>query len=477
MKKFVLCLLTALPLIGCGGGGGSTAGGQQGGSVGTGSPAATYGVSGNVSGATGSLTLQLNSANDLSVAGPGSFNFSSQLQSGVAFTVGVLSPPPGQVCTITNGSGVISSASASDISINCVTRPHFLYQQNFATIAVNNVNPITAGLTIVSGSPFSCTTCSSPATIDTKARFTFLSSNSGYIHAYVNDPITGTINSNETGYYAYQGSNVYSLAMTPSGDYLYSLNGNSYYPYGITAFKVNKYNGALTTVSGSPFTPANNGGNNSPSTMIVDPSGKFLLLALNTTSSFTGYPMAGVLVAFSIDQLSGSLTLVSNASIGMQPTHISAHPNGRFVYVESIGDMIHQSVNGGIDTIVIDNKSGSIVNQSYLSISSFAYYNTGPIAIDPSGRFAYTSSYNTINVLGFDINQSTGALTSLAGSPFSVGGGTSAGPVAIDLSGSRLYVTGSNGIYLHSIDANTGALTVLPSNPIVSSTGTSLILR
>jgi hypothetical protein len=62
-------------------------------------------VGGNVSGLTGSVTLQNNGGNNLVRNANGGFTFTTALASGSAYAVTVASQPAGQTCTVANGSG------------------------------------------------------------------------------------------------------------------------------------------------------------------------------------------------------------------------------------------------------------------------------------------------------------------------------------------------------------------------------------
>ena len=68
--------------------------------------AASYGISGTVSGLIGTVVLRNNGANDNPISADGSFSFAAQLN-GTAYAVTVATQPtnPAQTCTVTNGSG------------------------------------------------------------------------------------------------------------------------------------------------------------------------------------------------------------------------------------------------------------------------------------------------------------------------------------------------------------------------------------
>jgi len=97
-----------------------TADNWVGASLGSGSPG-TYSVGGTASGLTGSVVLQNNGGDDLSVNASGPFTFRTLLANGVAYSVTVRTSPSGQSCTVTNGTGTISSANITNVAVTCTT--------------------------------------------------------------------------------------------------------------------------------------------------------------------------------------------------------------------------------------------------------------------------------------------------------------------------------------------------------------------
>jgi sugar lactone lactonase YvrE len=105
-------ITTVLLLSGCGGGGGDLA-------------PSTYSVGGSVSGlASGaSVVLQNNGGNPTTVSANGAFTFSTPVESGSGYSVTVSTQPTGQACTVSGGSGTMSSTNITDVSVTCVSNP------------------------------------------------------------------------------------------------------------------------------------------------------------------------------------------------------------------------------------------------------------------------------------------------------------------------------------------------------------------
>ncbi len=80
----------------------------------------TYSMGGTVSGLSGgSVVLQDNGGDDLTVTGNGSFTFQSKLASGAAYAVTVKTNPSGQTCSVANGSGTVGSANVTNVAVTC----------------------------------------------------------------------------------------------------------------------------------------------------------------------------------------------------------------------------------------------------------------------------------------------------------------------------------------------------------------------
>ncbi|MCP4105642.1 MAG: hypothetical protein GY749_08915, partial [Desulfobacteraceae bacterium] len=91
----------------------------------------TYTIGGTVSGLTGTLVLQNNGGDDLTLTADGAFTFATALGDGSAYNVTVLTQPAGQTCTITTGSGTLAGADVMGVAANCVH---------------NNAAPVVSGL-------------------------------------------------------------------------------------------------------------------------------------------------------------------------------------------------------------------------------------------------------------------------------------------------------------------------------------------
>lgn len=217
-----------------------------------------------------------------------------------------------------------------------------------------------------------------------------------------------------------------SLAVHPSGKFLYVANEGGFTPTSVSMYAID----ATTGVLGFTGTVAVDG---RATSVTVDPSGKFAYVADGGQNS---YGSEGTNVSmYSIDATTGVLTSIGTIAAGLSPSSITIHPSGKFVYVGNSNDL---------SIYTIDVTTGNLtLTGTVTGISG--------IVIHPSGKFGYfgTSIYA--------IDTTTGALM-FAGTT-----GTASGPGTIHPSGKFAYGLNSslNTVSMYSIDPGTGALTLI----------------
>lgn len=69
------------------------------------------------------LVLQNNAGDDLPVDADGGFTFATPVAEGSGYDVTVSAQPPGQECTVSNGSGSVASANVTDVAVTCADTP------------------------------------------------------------------------------------------------------------------------------------------------------------------------------------------------------------------------------------------------------------------------------------------------------------------------------------------------------------------
>lgn len=116
-SKKLAALLLLSTLVGCGGGSNDSGGTPNVPPVPPVPSSVTIG--GSVTGLTGTLVLQQNAANNLSISVNGAFTFSGSVAAGSMYSVTIFSQPSGQRCSVAAGSGT-AAASVTSVQISCV---------------------------------------------------------------------------------------------------------------------------------------------------------------------------------------------------------------------------------------------------------------------------------------------------------------------------------------------------------------------
>lgn len=156
----------------------------------------TYYVTGSVSGLSGTLVLQNNGGDDLSITSNGSFKFNPLYDSGSAYNVTALSQPVGKNCVITGGSGTIDNNDAS-VSIMCYSTSKSISSFGFNSLSpsVNgSINESNKTVSLVVPSGTSVTSLTPTITISTGAS---VSPNSGVAQNFTT-PVVYTVTAEDS---------------------------------------------------------------------------------------------------------------------------------------------------------------------------------------------------------------------------------------------------------------------------------------
>jgi 6-phosphogluconolactonase (cycloisomerase 2 family) len=232
----------------------------------------------------------------------------------------------------------------------------------------------------------------------------------------------------------------------PKGRFLYV---GSEFTGSISEFQINSTTGALTEIAGSPFTNPFN----------------FFSADIMTVDSTSTYLYAGQgdftqgVIGFSIDQTSGALTELAGSPFPLNVAQIHASPAGNFLMgVQEIQDGNSGASDPHIYVFSIDPTSGfptPVAGSPFTTVS-----NPFDFAISPNGKFVYVTGNDATQTIspieGYSIDQTTGALTALTGSPF-----TTLPPATqcqFDQSGGLMFCATSAGLSAFSANPSTGAI-------------------
>lgn len=114
---------------------------------------AGYLVKGTVSGLSGTLVLQNNGSDDLTITQDGGFQFATRLDDGARYSVTVKSQPQAQDCSVSHGSGSIAGSDATDVAVRCESRAYRLTNRGISSEAPSVVKAAIHVTRVADGSP------------------------------------------------------------------------------------------------------------------------------------------------------------------------------------------------------------------------------------------------------------------------------------------------------------------------------------
>lgn len=281
----------------------------------------------------------------------------------------------------------------------------FLYVTNEGsnTISAYTIDRTSGALTPVAGSPYPTGSQPSSVTLNPAGTFAYVANSQGAsVSAFSIDQSSGALTPVPGSPFP-AGTIPTKIAINPAGTLAYVANQNG---SDVSAYSIDQTTGALTEISGSPFSL----GSESPYGITVNPAGTVLYVA-NWQASVS---------AFTIDPGTGSLTAVAGSPFsttgatgvtGWGAQSVTVNPAGTFAYVGS--------GNGGpLVTFSIDSVTGAL---TLLTSESYGQGGVDYAVIGSSGSRAFVSNALNLTIGVAAIDSTTGALTDQSGSPFSVG--------------------------------------------------------
>ena len=346
-----------------------------------------YTVGGTVSGLAGTLVLRDNEGDSVSLSANGSFAFPTPLASGIAYTVAFETQPssPAQNCVVTQGSGTITNAPVTSVTVACTTLA-FAIGGTVTGLAVNesvvlqdnggdNLTVTARGTftfptPVASGQPYIVTVLTSPASPVTQTCTVSASSGNVAAAAIANVLVSCTTNAYPLG------GTVVGLAPNDTvvlqdnaGDTL-PITSNGTFTF---ATAVGSGSGFTVMVSSQPASPvaqtcvATNGSGtvtNAPVSVTV---------TCSTTSFTVGGTVAGLGASDSVvlqDNLGDNLTVGGNGAFTFAAPVLSGGGYAVSVLTEPMAPIAQQcAVSAAQGTVGSGNVTSVLVN---CSTSSFA---------------------------------------------------------------------------------------------------------
>jgi DNA-binding beta-propeller fold protein YncE len=257
-------------------------------------------------------------------------------------------------------------------------------------------------------------------------------------------------------------------AVTPDARFLYVATSVT---AGVRGYAIGS-GGALTEVPGSPFAS----GDIVTTGVAVTPSGDRLLATNRGGSSGTD---PGTIAVFDINLATGALAAVTGSPFAAgldDAAGIAIAPNGGRVFVTGDDPVIDDPRVAVFD---INQATGALTAVNGSPFASGGKQSHATVVSPDGGRLFVGNVRNNLDSISvLDVNQATGALAPVAGSPFASVGRAPIG-LALAPGGKRLFSAervlispgaSTDGVAVYDI-ANNGALTVVAGSPFTSGGG------
>jgi 6-phosphogluconolactonase (cycloisomerase 2 family) len=361
---------------------------------------------------------------------------------------------PGTAMVTATYQGVSGSATVAVAAASGVTG-RFVYTANTSgSVSGYLLDQATGALTAVPGSPAS-TSGTTPYSVTShpSGRYVYVGTYNG-ITGFTSNATTGQLTSiagSSPVFGTYASPYMLGVAVTPTGRYVYTANANT---ASVSAYMVDGGNGALTLIATYPTGQCPNG-------VTVEPAGKFVYVVTEcgATQGVWGY---------AIDEATGALTAVSGSPFasGTATRAVAAAPNGQVLYVTDT----NQQLRG----YTINGTTGALTLISGFPVSTGVNTNYNGLTLDPTGRFLYAGGTSG-QVRGYNVDVLTGGVTAMAGSPFSIGTSGGAYGLSIDAAGKFLYAANAGAtpgtVVALAINQSTGGLTAVAGSPFAAASG------
>jgi len=435
----------------------------------------TYTISGAVSGLVGqNLKLALGAwrrisygtacvtQETLEIGKNGEFAFAMRHSSG-SYCVHIQQQPdsPAQRCVVRNGNAGISAADVSDVEVVC---GEFSYVANAAdnTISAFSIDA-TTGAIASAGPPVSAGVAPIAIAGTNDKKYVYVvNSGSNDVSAFAVDPGTGALTTVPGSPFA-AGKNPRALALSYNS-FLYVANSS---PDDLVGYQIDDSNGALTPVRFC--TPCFHSPGAGPSAIAIGPSNGFLYTANTGSSNISAFDFDGFF-AGALDPVPGS-----PFSSGSNVSSLAFGAGGKFLYAADAS-----GATAAIDGFTVGPRwdQNGIPDPNAGALASIVGFphplpSCTFIVADQTGAYLYATTGT--DLLGYSIDATTGALTLLSGFPIAVGANVRS--VSIDPTNQFLYVAnGSAGtVTSYTLNAATGALTPMPGSPFAVGTSADYI--
>ena len=231
--------------------------------------AAAFTIGGTISGLTGSVILQNNHGDNLTVSANGNFTFATQLANVSPYSVTAFTQPTGQTCTVSTGSGTVYGGNVSNVVVVCSTNTNsvggtvsglkgnlVLQDNNGDNLSVSANGTFTFSTKVAYGSPYSVTVLSHPesqscSVADGTGTISLTNISNVTVTCAINTFTIGGTVTGLSGSIALKDNNADNLSITANGRFTFPTTVAHGSPYAVTISA--QPAGQSCTVTGSSF--------------------------------------------------------------------------------------------------------------------------------------------------------------------------------------------------------------------------------
>jgi 6-phosphogluconolactonase len=306
--------------------------------------------------------------------------------------------------------GAAVAAGTNPFSVTVDPSGKFVYVANPGSndISAYTIDATTGTLTSV-GAAAGAGANPISVTVDPKGKFAYVTNfGSNNVSAYTINATTGVLTS--VGAAAGAGVTPRFVTVDPAGNFAYVVNYGS---DDISAYTFNAITGVLTQIDCGGGTSCRNITNfaagSSPWSIAVSPAGNFAYVANSGTNDVSAYTISATGALTPINCVSGGCS-GTNFAAGNSPTSITIDPTGKFAYIANYwsNDVSAYTISATGALTPINCVSGGCSGTNFA-----AGANPFSVTVDPTGKFAYVANHTSDNISVYTIDATTGLLTSV----------------------------------------------------------------
>lgn len=473
-RVLLSALLIAGWLTACGGGGGG------GGAAPITPPAQSYTIGGTVTGLTASGLVLLNNGGDnLTVAANATtFTFATKVAANGAYAVTVMTQPTNETCTVTGGSGTVASSNVTSVSIACTST-------NIPTFTVGGTITGYTGAGLVlqnnGGDNYTVPAKATSFTFPTK-----VATGAAYAVTVLTQPSSPAQTCTVTGGSGTMGSANVTTVSIACANQAFTIGGTVSGLSGTTGVVLQDNGGDNLTVKASGSftfkTPVSAGATyavtvltqpSTPTQTCTVTSGTGTVVASNVTNvaiqCVTSYTIGGTISGLTgaglvlRDNGGDNLTVAAKATAFTFKTGLTT---GTAYAVTVLTQPSHPN-----QYCTVTNGTGTVASANIANVT---------VSCINIGRFAFVTNYTggggTGDVSAFTIDPKTGALSAVAGSPFTAGNRPYA--IAVDGTGLFAYVANQTdvNVTIFGVDQTSGALSATGTASTSGTVGACIVV-